>query len=104
MGTRSYNWYSLTCTCHTVGLLDEAPGLTLRILLGETGSAIDIWLVPYMRFVGVCLSSNGGMAFSTEGPERGVIETNILSALWLKFVGRSVVLLRKPIQPRKTCK
>ena len=80
------------------------PGPTLRVLLRETGSALDIWLVPYMRLAGVCLSSTGGMAFSTEGPKRGVIEANILSALWLKFAGRSAILLRKPLQPRKTCK
>ena len=74
--------------------LMKRPGPTLRILLCETGSTINIWLAPYKWLVGVCLSSNGGMAFSTEGPERGVIETNILSALWLKFVGRSAVLLQ----------
>ena len=37
-----------------------------------------------MRLAGVCLSSTGGMASSKEGPERGVIETIILSVLWLQ--------------------
>ena len=55
----------------------KRPGPTLRVRLCETGSAIDIWLVPDMRLAGVCLSSNGGMAFSMEGHERGVIETII---------------------------
>ena len=57
--------------------LMKRPGPTLRVLLCETGSIIDICLIPYMRLAGVCLYSNGSMAFSTEGPERGVIETNI---------------------------
>ena len=57
--------------------LMKRPGPTLRVLLREIGSAINIWLVPYMRLAGVCLSSNGGMTFSMEGPERGVIETII---------------------------
>ena len=55
----------------------KQPGPALCVLLRETGSAIDIWLVPYMRLAGVCLSSNGSMTFSTEGPKRGVIETII---------------------------
>ena len=62
----------------------KRPGPTLRVLLRETGSALHIWFVPYMRLAGVCLSSTGSMASSTEGPERGVIETIILSVLWLQ--------------------
>ena len=58
----------------------KRPGPTLR----ETGSALDIWLLPYMRMAGVCLSSTGSMASSTEGREWGVIETIILSVLWLQ--------------------
>ena len=40
--------------CGIVG--SKRPGPTLRVLLRETGSALDIWLVPYMRLTGVCLS------------------------------------------------
>ena len=55
----------------------KRPGLTLRVRLHETGSALDIWLVPYMRLAGDCLSYFSDMAFTTEGPESGVIETII---------------------------
>ena len=50
--------------------LMKRPRPTLRILLCETGSTINIWLAPYKWLVG--------------GPERGVIETIILSVLWLQ--------------------
>ena len=50
--------------------LMKRPGLTLRVRLRETGSATDIWLVPYMCLAGVCLSlSLDGLAFSMEGPK-----------------------------------
>ena len=53
----------------------KRPRPTLRVLLRETGSALDIWLIPYMR-LGVSVSLTlVDIAFTTEGPERGVIET-----------------------------
>jgi hypothetical protein len=50
---------------------------TSRVHLHETGSSLDIWLVSYMQLGGVCFSYFSGMAFATEGPKRGVVETNI---------------------------
>ena len=65
---------------HTIELLDEAA----RTDLTRIRTHRNIWLAPYMQLVGVCLSSTGSMASSTKGPERGVIETIILSVLWLQ--------------------
>ena len=44
--------------------------------LRETGSTLDIWLVPY-KWLGGCLSLyiSDAKMFATEGPDRGVIET-----------------------------
>ena len=44
--------------------------------LCETGSTLDIWLVPY-KVAGGCLSLciSDAKMFATEGPDRGVIET-----------------------------
>ena len=56
---------------YAIGIeLMKRPGPTLHVRLRETGSAIDIWLVPYMRLAGVCLSlSIDGLAFSMEDPK-----------------------------------
>ena len=56
---------------------------TLRVRLRETGSTLDIWLVPYKWPRGVCLSDISDTTFTTEGPERGVIETIAQLVLWL---------------------
>ena len=44
--------------------------------LRETGSTLDIWLVPYKVAGGGCLSLciSDAKMFATEGPDRGVIE------------------------------
>ena len=44
--------------------------------LRETGSTLDIWLVP-SKVAGGCLSLciSDAKMFATEGPDRGVIET-----------------------------
>ena len=52
--------------CGIVG--SKRPGPTLRVLLRETGSALDIWLVPYMRLAGVCLSYFSGCDICKRGP------------------------------------
>ena len=53
-------------------------------LLRETGSTLDIWLVPYKWLGGVCLSNiSDAKTFATEGPDRGVIETIAGLVLWL---------------------
>src|ERR1041385_5518148 len=56
--------------------------------LRETGSTLDIWLVPY-KVAGGCLSLciSDAQMFATEGPDRGVIETIAGLALWLVFAG-----------------
>ena len=57
---------------------------TLCVRLRETGSTLDIRLVPYkVALGGVCLSTLAGVAFATEGPVRGVIETIVWLTLWL---------------------
>ena len=62
---------------YTTACLMKRPRPTSHVHLCETGSALDIWLVPYMR-LGVSVSLTlVGMTFKTEGPERGVIETII---------------------------
>ena len=43
--------------------------------LRETGSMLDIWLVPYKVVGGVSLYISDAKMFATEGPDRGVIET-----------------------------
>ena len=44
--------------------------------LRETGSTLDIWLVPYkVAGGGLSLCINDAKMFATEGPDRGVIET-----------------------------
>ena len=44
---------------NVVGIeLMKRPGPTLRVLLRETGSTLDIRLVPYMWLAGVCISYN----------------------------------------------
>ena len=50
--------------------LMKRPGPTLRVRLRETGSATNIWLVPYMRLAGVCLSLNRRPGIFNGGPER----------------------------------
>ena len=55
----------------------KRPGPTLRVHLRETGSALDIWLVPYMRLAGVYLSYFSDMAFAMEGLEKGFKSTII---------------------------
>ena len=48
--------------------LMKRPGPTLRVRLRETGSATDIWLVPYMRLAGVCLSLFRRLGIFNGGP------------------------------------
>ena len=56
--------------------------------LRETGSTLDIWLVPYKWLGGVCLSNiSFAKTFATEGLDRGVIETIAGLVLWLVFAG-----------------
>jgi hypothetical protein len=52
-------------------------------LICETGSTTDVRLVPYTWFRGVCFSIFSDTAFATGSPERGVVETIIVSVLWL---------------------
>ena len=61
----------------------KLPGPTLRVLLRETGSSLDIRLVPYMRLAGVRLSYNSEYGIYNGGPRPGFRETIIISVLWL---------------------
>src|SRR3954471_11546417 len=59
-----------------VAMFDEAAPTDLT-RLRETGSTLDIWLVPYKGAGGglsLCISDAN--MFATEGPDRGVIETD----------------------------
>ena len=53
-------------------------GPTLRGLIRETGSALDIWLVPYMQLAGVCLSHNSQYGIFNGGPRKGCNRDNYL--------------------------
>ena len=52
---------------NVVGIeLMKRPEPTLRVRLRETGSATNIWLVPYMRLAGVCRSYHSETGFTME--------------------------------------
>ena len=74
----------------------KRPGPTLRVLLRETGSTLDIWLVPYMWLAGVSLSYFSDMAFATEGPEQGIQSDNYLINVVVEVRMLETVLSRKP--------
>ena len=83
----------------------KQPRPTLRVLLRETGSTLDIWLVPYKWLGGVCRSNiSDAKTFATEGPDRGVIESIVGLVLWHVFRRIETVLSRKPYHQCKTCK
>ena len=65
--------------------------------LRETGSTLDIWLVPYKWLGGVCLSSiSFAKTSAMEGPDSGVIET--IAGLMLACFRRiETVLFSKPL-------
>src|SRR3954465_13976142 len=82
-GHQFSNCYPLTCTNLALRQCpDEAAPIDLTHLR-ETGSTLDIWLVPYRWLGGVCLSNiSFAKTFATEVHDRGVIET-IAELLWL---------------------
>ena len=66
----------------------KRPGPTLRVLLHETGSTPDIWLVPYMWLAGVCISYNSWYRIYNGGPRKGCNRDNCLIAIVAVFVGK----------------
>ena len=58
--------------------LMKRPRPTLRVLLRETGSTTDIWLAPYMRLAGVCLSLFRRLSIFNGGPRKGCNRDNYL--------------------------
>ena len=76
------------CTRLALRKCPDEEALTDLTRLHETGSTLDIWLVPYKWMGGVCLSKiSFAKTFATEGPDRGVIETIAGLVLWLVLVG-----------------
>ena len=96
-GHQLSNCYPLTCTHLALRQCPDEATPTDLTRLRETGSTLDIWLVPYKWLGGVCLSKiSFAKMFATEGPDRGVIETTAGLVLWLVFVGIETVLSRNP--------
>src|ERR1043165_9436120 len=76
-GHRIFIRYPPTCTHLALRqCLMKRPSTDLT-RLRETGSTLDIWLVPY-KWLGGCLSLciSDAKMFATEGPVRDVIETD----------------------------
>ena len=87
-GHQFSNCYPLTCTRLALRQCPDEAAPTDLTRLHETGSTLDIWLVPYKWLGGVCLSNiRFAKTFATEGPDRGVIETIAGLVLWLVFAG-----------------
>ena len=104
-GHQFSNCYPLACTRLALRQCTDEAAPTDLTRLRETGSTLDIWLVPYKWLGGVCLSNiSDAKMFATEGPDRGVIETIAGLVLWHVFRRIEAVLSRNPYQPRKTCK
>jgi hypothetical protein len=83
-GHQFSNCYPLTCTHLALRQCPDEAAPTDLTRLRETGSTLDIWLVPYKWLGGVCLSNiSDAKTFATEGPDRGVIETIAELVLWL---------------------
>src|SRR3954465_13083426 len=71
-----FNCYPPTCTRLSLRKYPDEAAPTGLTRLRETGSTLDIWLVPYKWLGGVCLSNiSDAKMFATGGPDRGVIET-----------------------------
>src|SRR3954463_16746455 len=89
--------YPLTCTHLALRqcLMKRPPTDLTR--LRETGSTLDIWLVPY-KVAGGCLSLciSDAKMFATEGPDRGVIETIVDCCCGFFFLGKKQVFFSKP--------
>ena len=62
---------------------DSCPRPTLHVLLRETGSTLDIRLVPYKcGSAGVSFSDFSGHGSASEGLLEGIIEMIIDEMLW----------------------
>ena len=96
-GHQFSNSYPLTCTHLALRQCpDEAAPIDLT-RLRETGSMLDIWLVPYKWLGGVCLSNiSDAKIYATEGPDKGVIEMIVELVLWHVFRRIETVLSRNP--------
>src|ERR1041385_6588700 len=83
-GRRIFIHYLPTCTHLALWQCPDEAAPTELTRLCETGSTLDIWLVPYKWMGGVCLSNiSDAKTFAMEGPDRGVIETIAGLVLWL---------------------
>src|SRR3954469_12151484 len=80
------NCYPTTCTRLALRQCSDEAAPTDLTPLRQTGSTLDIWLVPYKWMGNVCLSNiSDAKTFATEGPDRGVIETIAGLVLWHVF-------------------
>src|ERR1041384_5073062 len=97
-GHQFSNCYPLTCTHLALRqcLMKRPPTDLTR--LRETGSMLDIWLVPY-KVPGGCLSLciSDAKMFATEGPDRGVIEMDGRRCCGMFFAGQKRFSLSKPL-------
>src|SRR4051812_50223690 len=97
-GHQFSNCYPLTCTHLALRqcLMKRPPTDLTR--LRETGSTLDIWLVPYkVAGGGLSLCISDAKMFAMEGPDRGVIETNGGRGCGMFLQGRNRVSLFKPL-------
>src|SRR4051812_15222675 len=96
-GHRIFIRYPPTCTHLALRQCPDEAAPTDLTRLRETGSTLDIWLVPYKWLGGVCLSNiSDANMFATEGSDRGVIETTGESVLWHVFRRIEKVLSQNP--------
>src|ERR1041384_373408 len=99
-GHRIFIRYPPTCTHLALRqcLMKRPPTNLTR--LRETGSTLDICLVPY-KVAGGCLSLciSDAKMFATEGPDRGVIETIVDWCCGLFSQDRKRFFSRNPLQP-----
>src|SRR4051812_16649383 len=85
-GHRIFIRYPPTCTHLALRQCPDEAASTDFTHLRETGSTLDIWLVPYKWLGGVCHSNiSDAKMLAMEGPDRGVIETIGESILWHVF-------------------
>src|SRR3954466_828133 len=87
-GHRIFIRYPPACTHLALRQCPDEAAPTNLTRLHESGSTLDIWLVPYKWLGGVCLSNiSFAKTFATKGPDNGVIETIAGLVLWLVFEG-----------------
>src|ERR1043165_4616123 len=105
-GHQFSNCYPLTCTRLALRQCPDEAAPTDLARLCETGSTLDIWLVPYKWLAGVCLSNiSDAKMFPTEVPDMGVIQKIMELVLWHVFRRiETIPALETPISHVKLAK